>query len=112
MVVCDSTWPPGQSRYLGLQFLINGKVHFGWARLNVTCRGLDVVAKLTGYAYETVPNKPIGAGQTKGSDEETGAGRDAALTAPTPKTSWLGLLALGSYGLPIWRREELVGAVG
>ena len=107
---CFSTWPSGQSRYLGLQFLINGEVHFGWARLNVTCSALHVVAKLTGYAYETVPNKPIIAGQTKGSEEETSVGPDAALTAPAPKPVPLGLLALGSHGLSIWRREESVGA--
>jgi hypothetical protein len=73
--------------------------------LNVTCSGLHVVATLTGYAYETVPNKPIIAGQTKGS-AETSVGPDAALTAPAP----LGLLALGSHGLSIWRREESVGS--
>jgi hypothetical protein len=103
--VCDGPWSGG-TRYLGLQFLINGEVHFGWARLNVSCKGLDVFATLTGYAYETVPNKPIVAGQTKGSHEETSVGPDAALTAPAPKPAPLGLLALGSHGLSIWRWEE------
>jgi hypothetical protein len=28
----------------------------------------SIVATLTGYAYETIPNKPIVAGATKGSD--------------------------------------------
>lgn len=107
---CDSTWPAGQNRYLGLQFLINGEAHFGWARLNVTCSGLHVVAILTGYAYETVPNQPIIAGQTAGSDEDNAAGPDASLTAPFPKPAPLGLLALGSHGLSIWRREESAGA--
>jgi hypothetical protein len=59
-------------RYLGLKFVVDGKVHYGWARLSVTLghhrqRG-DVSGTLTGYAYETVPNKPIIAGQTKGPD--------------------------------------------
>jgi hypothetical protein len=107
--LCDSTWPSGQNRYLGLQFLINGEVHFGWARLNVSCKGLDVLATLTGYAYETVANKAIIAGQTTGSDEESSVGPDAVLTAPAPKPALLGLLALGSHGLSIWR-EESVGA--
>jgi hypothetical protein len=110
---CDGTWPSSASRYLGLQFLINGEVHFGWARLNVACKNLHVVAILTGYAYETVPNKPIIAGQTTGStrsDEESSVGPDAALTAPAPKPAPLGLLALGSHGLSIWRREESAGA--
>jgi hypothetical protein len=104
---CDATWPPGQTRYLGLQFFIDGEVHFGWARLNVTCKGLDVVARLTGYAYETVPNTPIIAGQESGTDEEeAGIGLDAALTAPGRGTEPLGLLALGANGLSIWQRER------
>jgi hypothetical protein len=53
-------------RYLGLKFKISGRVHFAWARLNVPRLGYDVTAILTGYAYETVPNKPIVAGKTEG----------------------------------------------
>jgi len=56
--------PQVRTRYLGLEFLINGEVHFGWARLTVTCKDLRVLATLSGYAYETVPNTPIIAGQT------------------------------------------------
>jgi hypothetical protein len=59
-------------RYLGLKFVINGEVHYGWARLSVTLghhrQFDDVSGTLTGYAYETVPNKPIIAGQITGPD--------------------------------------------
>jgi hypothetical protein len=67
-----STWA-GQSNlqaYLGLKFTIKGKIHFGWARVKVDT-GLQqrpFLATLTGYAYETIPNKPIIAGETKGPD--------------------------------------------
>jgi hypothetical protein len=108
---CNGPWSKATNRYLGLEFLIEGKVHFGWARLNVSCQGTDVFATLTGYAYETVPKKPIIAGHTKGSDEESSVGPDAALAAPVPKPAPLGLLAWGSRGLSIWRREESAGAV-
>jgi hypothetical protein len=61
-----------RNRYLGLKFVVNGKVHYGWARLSVTLghhrQFDDVSGTLTGYAYETVPNKAIIAGQTKGPD--------------------------------------------
>ena len=61
-----------RNRYLGLKFVVHGKVHYGWARLSVTLghhrQYDDVSATLTGYAYETVPNKPIIAGQTTGPD--------------------------------------------
>jgi hypothetical protein len=58
-----------RNRYLGLKFGIDGKVHFGWARLTVTTEGKDFTAILTGYAYETIPGKGITAGQTTESDE-------------------------------------------
>jgi len=61
-----------RNRYLGLKFVFRGKVHYGWARLSVTLghhrQYDDVSATLTGYAYETVPNKPIIAGQITGPD--------------------------------------------
>jgi hypothetical protein len=61
-----------RNRYLGLKFVIHGKVHYGWARLSVTLghhrQYDDVGGTLTGYAYETVPNKPIIAGQITGPD--------------------------------------------
>ena len=89
LMAVDSFWTAGRNRpatsrtlgvwcgvadqYLGLKFLIKGEVHFGWARLNVSCaRGWHnppvVIGTLTGYAYETIPNKGIIAGRTKGPD--------------------------------------------
>jgi hypothetical protein len=98
-----------KGHYLGLKFLINGKVHYGWARLNTT--GGPAGTVLTGYAYETVPGKAIIAGQRKGADEpgEADFGSGAYLTNPipdTPHTASLGMLALGAQGVPLWRRKE------
>ena len=95
-----------KDRYLGLRFLIKGKTHFGWARLKVTSAGFPkgIITTLSGYAYETVPNKSIGAGVTQ--DAANSEPNPASFTAPTPKPAPLGLLALGSPGLSIWRREE------
>ncbi len=60
------------NKYLGLKFVVDGEVHYGWARLSVTLghhrQNNDVSGTLTGYAYETVPDKPIIAGQTTGPD--------------------------------------------
>jgi hypothetical protein len=59
-------------RYLGLKFVIQGEVHYGWARLSVTVAHErqygDVSGTLTGYAYETIPDKPIVTGHTTGAD--------------------------------------------
>jgi hypothetical protein len=101
----DSThsgnWINVTNRYLGLKFKIHGKTHYGWARLSVQ----DFVVTLTGYAYETIPNKPIIAGKTKGRDDAS-VEESNATPSPTRKLASLGLLALGSSGLSIWRREE------
>jgi hypothetical protein len=101
-------WENVQDRYLGLRFQVKGQTHYGWARLNVkVARPPDasITAILTGYAYETVPNKAIIAGRTKGLDA-IGLESDATVDRPTPEPATLGLLALGSPGVSIWRREE------
>jgi hypothetical protein len=64
-------WKNVQNRYLGLRFVIKGQIHYGWARLNVTIADKNLEATLTGYAYETIPNKPIIAGQTHGTNKPT-----------------------------------------
>jgi hypothetical protein len=113
---CDGRWGNVTNRYLGVRFQDrSGKTHYGWARLTVRsgyrCQ-TKILATLTGYAYETVPNKPIIAGRTKGADESKVELPDAALTSPIPdqpQPASLGALAMGTPGLSIWRREELAG---
>ena len=64
-----------KDRYLGLKFVVDGEVHYGWARLNITLghhrQFGDVTGTLTGYAYETVADKPIIAGRITGPDVVT-----------------------------------------
>jgi len=95
------------NRYLGLRFLINGKFHYGWARLNVAIaqqgQGHSITATLTGYAYETIANKPIIAGKRHDADD-TEQPKTASVN-PLEPTS-LGRLAQGASGLQAWRREE------
>jgi hypothetical protein len=73
-------WQNQPSANLGLRFTIAGKTHFGWARFS-TVSGIF----LTGYAYETIPDKPIITGRTHGKDEAT-----------------LGRLAQGASGISAW----------
>jgi hypothetical protein len=51
-------------RYLGIRFRSAGETHYGWARLTVSPANKDIIANLTGYAYEAQPNTPIHAGDT------------------------------------------------
>lgn len=101
-------WQNVTNRYLGLKFVTAGEVHFGWARFSVASGTGKITAVLTGYAYETSPNKPILAGQTKGTNELAGE-PDASLKTPAPAT--LGLLAQGTPGMLVWKRKETASAI-
>lgn len=91
--VCQGPWIHANERYLGLKFIITGEVHFGWARLDVRCDYPHAIhGVLTGYAYETVANKPIVAGDTEVTD--------ASVDSRT-----LGNLARGSAAIPNRRNE-------
>jgi hypothetical protein len=93
--------------YLGLKFTINGKIHFGWARVKVDTLQRPFSVILTGYAYETIPGKAIVAGATKGPDD---AEPTAAFSSHTPEPATLGALALGAPGLSMWLRKESAAA--
>jgi len=85
--------------------------HYGWARLSVSVpHPFDIVATLTGYAYETKPGKSIKAGQTKEADPTNeDFGSSASLTNTIQEKSQpatLGALAMGAPGLSIWRRKQ------
>ncbi len=112
-----------KNRYLGLKFVVEGEVHYGWARLSVTLghhrQFDDVVGTLTGYAYETIPDKPIIAGRITGEDvitvlpsQEQGTEGTveqpgpAALAQPAQNPPTLGMLARGSGALSVWRQKQ------
>jgi hypothetical protein len=101
----QGSWGPWfnvSNKFLGLKLMIDGQVHYGWARVTVS-GGIQAV--LTGYAYETIPNRPIRAGQRSETDSETSS--VSPLDAPVPRRlPDLGLLASGAYGFAAWRRED------
>jgi len=110
----NGPWAAATKKYVGLRFEINGETHYGWARLTVITRfspPLHMVrAALTGYAYETEPNKTINAGDTgTGSQASTGTRnpQDANWTTDPQQPLTLGLLSLGASGLDAWRKEKI-----
>jgi len=105
-VISAGSWLNVKNRYLGLSFQINGKTHYGWARLSVEKVQGALTAVLSGYAYETIANKSILAGKTKDT-EKNGAADGAGLNGITPDAVTLGALAGGAPGLSTWRREQL-----
>lgn len=99
---------PVTNQYLGLKFLINGEPHFGWARLSVSFHDGGTKkgtweTHLTGYAYETVTNQSINAGQTTENDKQAAAEPASSQLVPL---KGLGALALGAVGIALWRRQD------
>ena len=92
-----------KNRYVGVRFIIKGKLHYGWLRISVTVDKHKFTDLLTGYAYETIPNKPILTGKTHG--PEAGV-EPVGLGDSTQEPATLGRLALGARGTSMRRREE------
>jgi hypothetical protein len=99
---CGGPWLGVKQAYLGLKFVIKGKVHFGWAHIR---QFGETNPTIVGYAYETIPNKFIITGQTSGTDD-IDADQPISLTAPSTPVATLDLLAMGAPALSIWRKEN------
>jgi hypothetical protein len=99
-------------RFLGARFVINGQVHFGWIGFrSVTVGTFGPNATLCGWAYETVPNKPIIAGSGEGavfppSSEMHSVGPENAHAVRAAEPTSLELLAAGHVALADWRRRN------
>jgi hypothetical protein len=93
-------FPYASGRYLGLRFVIAGEIHYGWARLNVPSLSPHggILAVVTGYAYETIPGKPIITGKTRGPD------------VITLEPASLGNLARGASAMSAWRVKQTPAA--
>lgn len=118
--VSSGSWRNVEFAYVGLKFLIDGQVHYGWARIKFPYPYGYYFPSIYGYAYESIPNQPIIAGQTSGTYEASGVqespaaestdqktGQKTAAAASTPAT--LGALAAGMQGLNLWRSQGLAG---
>jgi len=103
------SWVRARNTYLGVRFLIGGEAHYGWARLNVSYSGpgRDIVALLTGYAYQTHANTPILAGDRgEGSAGSKATGDVVEPTLPEKRLATLGALALGAWAISQARTLE------
>ena len=96
------------NKYLGFKFKIGSLFHYGWARVTFAITGQGrYSATITGYAYETIAGQAIRAGSTSGTAEIGELQGPGDLRERTfSQEASLGLLASGSSGLSIWRRDE------
>ncbi len=77
--------------FIGVKFDRGGNTHYGWVDVFASSSSINAYAIVYKWAYETVPDAPIGAGH---------------LPAATPEPASLALLAMGAGGLMAWRRRR------
>lgn len=87
-------WPNNllDPRFVGLQFLIGGQTHYGWARVGVDVDGTAGVAQ--GVVYDWAY------------DDTAGAAITTPGTASVPEPSSLALFALGAAGVAALKRRR------
>ncbi len=93
------SWRKVETGYLGLKFVVDNQIHYGWARIKFISPGGYGAASISGYAYEATPNTPIITGQTSSGAKKkqtvSQAEPDAA-TGADERNPTLGMLALGA----------------
>jgi hypothetical protein len=102
--LCGSWAKETNKHYLGVKFLDKeSNVHYGWVRVITDFTH----ATITAYAYETVPNEPIIAGEsTEGTADASLTPAPVNSTAKVTQSASLGYLALGASSIAVWRRDE------
>ena len=97
----SGNWTSGTDHYLGLQIAVGSNTCYGWVLLNVALsqpgRGHPgfVYFRVKDYAYNTIPNQPILAGQTTATGIIENSFAASINLYPNPATNHL-TIALGS----------------
>lgn len=95
----EGQWYNEEDKYLGVQFLIDGAVHFGWVQLTT-----DSTSKIyqnvyiKAYAYEATPGAPIYAGILPGCFPPSPIGA-SSITGTTAKLKWVAMDSVDHYEL-------------
>ena len=91
-------WHDAEDKFLGVRFLINGQVHYGWIGFRSVSVAYPVItAKLGGWAYETQPNQSILAG-------DTGTASSGGMGSIEPSS--LEVLSAGHTAIPQRRKRN------
>ncbi|MBK8228061.1 MAG: T9SS type A sorting domain-containing protein [Flavobacteriales bacterium] len=112
ILVGCTPWPPFSwanypEGYLGLRFMIAGEIHYGWARLSIpSAAGFT----LKDYAYNSVANEPIAAGDDGATTGITSIALRTMQVSPNPFTAALSIsLQTGTTGAVLCRVLSLTG---
>ncbi|MGB3078259.1 MAG: T9SS type A sorting domain-containing protein [Saprospiraceae bacterium] len=59
----EGNWTPPIDGFLGIKIVSGGQTNYGWIRLNVTINAPTASCMYKEFAYNSIPNQPIRAGQ-------------------------------------------------
>lgn len=60
----SGSWTSATDHYLGVRMVVGSNVYYGWIRLNVSVSSSSLFYTIKDYAYNSIPNQPILAGET------------------------------------------------
>lgn len=86
-------WIGQSQKYIGVKFLINSNVHYGWVEVSINPSTYETT--IHGFAYETVPNTSILAGDkgVTGFQSDLIGEREFATIFPNPSKGRVTILA-------------------
>ena len=88
-------WNNLSDYYLGLRLLQSGQTYYGWVRLRVNVTGSYASVIVRDYAYNSIPDQPILAGQTTATGVSENSFASSINLFPNPTNNHL-TIALGS----------------
>lgn len=112
----NGLWQFQNNKYLGVNFLIDGQMHYGWVEIS-TIEGEDIRqgVAIQAYAYETTPDLPIIAGFIPTCYPPNPL-PPTAITGTTAKIKWEVIAGADHYelqyrqvGAAIWTTKTVAG---
>ena len=79
-------WPLLSDRYLGLKLIVGANTYYGWARMQISF-GNPTTCTIKDYAYNSIPNQPILAGQTIATGTNENSFASSINLFPNPATN-------------------------
>ncbi|MBK9643390.1 MAG: T9SS type A sorting domain-containing protein [Saprospiraceae bacterium] len=88
-------WTNAKDYYLGLKLIVGTYTYYGWLRMQITVDPLYASGIIKDYAYNSIPNQPILAGQTSVTGITENISASSISLYPNPATNYLTITLQG-----------------
>lgn len=103
-------WSNTTDRYLPIRFSVEGDWHYGWVRVSVVSLSAGISFIIRDYAYNSMPNEPLLAGQTTALGIMENSIASSIILFPNPATNQF-TIALGTSTKVQVRIADITGKV-